>query len=116
MLRQREEKKGGALRACSVKLGVFLALCLCTLSAQADEYKCYVTASDTLRYIVIVDFDSPGMAARAARHVWINNPSTGKVGVQDVHECVTLDKTFRDKAAQALEKITPLDTIKNPRK
>ncbi len=114
MLTPQEERKGRASHVCSLKLGLFLALC--APSAQADEYKCYVTASDTLRYLVIVDFDSPGMAARAARHVWIDNPSTGKVGVQDVHECVLLDKTFRDRAAQALEKVTPLDTIKNARK
>ena len=84
--------------------------------AHSAEYKCYVTASDTLRYLVIVDFPSPGMAARAARHVWINTPNTGKVGVQDVHECVELDKPFRDKAAQRLESKTPLESIKNPRK
>lgn len=95
-------------------LFVFTALLVST-QAQAIEYKCYVTASDTLRYIVIVDFDRPGMAARAARHVWIKSPTTGKVGVQDVHECIETNKPFRNKAARELEKKTPLETIKNTR-
>ena len=90
--------------------------CLYSVQASATEYKCYVTGSDTLQYIVIVDFDRPGMAARAARHVWINSPTTGKVGVQDVHECITLDKPFHDKAARELEAKTPIDTINNARK
>ena len=95
---------------------IFPVLAAMSTQTQATEYKCYVTASDTLRYIVIVDFDRPGMAARAARHVWITSPTTGKVGVQDVHECVTLDTAFRNKAARELEKKTPIETIKNPRK
>lgn len=95
---------------------ISIATTMMSTQAFAVEYKCYVTASDTLRYIVIVDFDSPGMAAVAARHVWITTPTTGKVGVQDVHECATLDKPFREKAARDLELVTPLDTIKNQRK
>jgi hypothetical protein len=98
-----------------INAAVVLMLSTFSLQASATEYKCYVTASDTLHYIVIVDFDSPGMAALAARHVWITNPATGKVGVQDVHECIILDKPFHAKAARELEKVTPLESINNPR-
>ena len=104
------------MRRAYTQISLLLALGAISLQTFATEYKCYVTASDTLRYIVIVDFDSPGMAALAARHVWIKTPTTGKVGVQDVHECVTLDKPFHNKAARELELLTPLDTIKNSRK
>lgn len=104
------------LRKTNISLALGFFLSIYSLQASAIEYKCYVTASDTLRYIVIVDFDRPGLAARAARHVWIKSETTGKVGVQDVHECVTLNTPFRDKAARELEKKTPLETIKNSRK
>ena len=104
------------LRKATIGLCLGIAASTYTLQASATEYKCFVTGSDTLRYIVVVDFDRPGMAARAARHVWINSPTTGKIGVQDVHECVTLNKTFRDKAARELEQKTPIDTITNSRK
>lgn len=99
-----------------IKLLFTTTILLVSTQASATEYKCYVTGSDTLKYLVIVDFDTPGMAARAARHVRIKNQKTGRVGVQDVHECVTLDKPFRNKAARLLEEKTPLETITNPRK
>ena len=94
----------------------FLLLITSNLSAKPSEYKCYVSASDSLHYIVIVEMNSAGMAARAARHVWINSPVTGKVGVQDVIECIALNKPFKDVGARKQEEKTPLHTIKNTRR
>ncbi len=96
---------------------LFFILFMTTIAqANAGDYKCYVKASDSLRYLVIVEMNSAGMAARAARHVWINSPVTGKVGVQDVIECQVLNKPFKDANARKQEKITPINTIRNIRK
>ncbi|TPW11175.1 MAG: hypothetical protein FD130_2032 [Halothiobacillaceae bacterium] len=91
-------------------------LLLTSHDTLAKEFKCYVTASDTLHYLVIVDFESAGMASLAARHVWINTKETGKVGIQDVHECVALDASFRSNAAKQLDANTPRSEITNARK
>jgi len=93
-----------------------LLLMVSTSSAYAVEYKCYVTGSDSLHYLVVVDVESSGMAILAARHVKVNSPVTGKVGVQGVQECTTLDKPFRHASARKLEEKTPIDTITNSRK
>jgi len=100
------------LKICTAALLLFLV----SSTTWAKEYKCYVTGYNTMHYLVIVDFDSPGMAARAARHVWIKTPDFGKVGVQDVIECRSIDKPFQNKAARAQEELTPLNTITSSRK
>ncbi len=104
------------IRRCRQITLTFLMSLLLVGQANATEYKCYVTGTDTLHYIVIVDFTSVGMAATAARHVQIDTPNMGRVGVQDVQECAELDKSFRSKAARQLDERTPRETITNSRK
>lgn len=100
-----------------LSLWLFFSLFIASFAhAKTSSFKCYVSASDSLHYIVIVEMNSVGMAARAARHVWINSPATGKVGVQDVIECIALNKPFRDANARKQEIKTPLHTIKNTRR
>ncbi|NOY63382.1 MAG: hypothetical protein GXP10_09590 [Gammaproteobacteria bacterium] len=109
------KKNAALIHRYSLTLFVGMAWLVCAGTAQAGEYKCYVTGADSLHYVVIVDFSSLGMAARAARHVRIDTPNMGRVDVQDVIECRELDQTFRDQKARALDAKTRLDTITNRR-
>ena len=81
----------------------------CAIPAYAENkpFKCFVTGSDTLSYIIELKAPNAGIAGSAARHGRIQSKNMGRVEVRGVIECTAVGRDFRTRQAQEHEKRHP---------
>ena len=87
-------------------LAITLAL-LSTLS-HADDYKCYVQATDGRKHIVFAEADTLATAQMMMQSARVAAKKKGEVGLEHIIECTSADQPFRSSEARALESSTPM--------